>query len=86
MMPHISGIDFLKNLRGNNNNIPVILLTAMGEPADRINGLEIGADDYIAKPFEPKELVLRINNILKRTNEKKETKKNEKNENKGAAE
>lgn len=72
MMPRISGIDFLKNLRGNNNNIPVILLTAMGEPADRINGLEIGADDYIAKPFEPKELVLRINNILKRTNEKKE--------------
>lgn len=72
MMPRISGIEFLTKLRQNNNSIPVILLTAMGEPADRINGLEVGADDYVAKPFEPKELVLRINNILKRTNEKKE--------------
>ena len=72
MMPKVSGIEFLQKLRENRNNIPVILLTAMGEPSDRINGLEIGADDYVAKPFEPKELVLRINNILKRTNEKKE--------------
>ena len=74
MMPKISGTDFLKSLRQANNFIPVILLTAMGDSADRVNGLEIGADDYVPKPFEPKELVLRINNILKRTRELKEQK------------
>jgi two-component system phosphate regulon response regulator OmpR len=67
MMPEVTGIDFLQKIRSENNLTPVILLTAMGEASDRIKGLEIGADDYIAKPFEPKELVLRINNILKRT-------------------
>lgn len=72
MMPKVTGTEFLRQLRAANNNIPVILLTAMGDAADRINGLEIGADDYIAKPFEPKELVLRINNILRRTTELKE--------------
>ena len=46
--------------------MPVLLLTAMAEPEDRINGLEHGADDYLAKPFEPRELVLRIRNILQR--------------------
>lgn len=66
MMPKISGIEFLKTLRLE-NNVPVIMLTAMGETADRIVGLESGADDYIAKPFEPVELVLRIKNILRRT-------------------
>ena len=69
MMPKISGTEFLQSLRAKGNNIPVILLTAMGDAADRVNGLEIGADDYVPKPFEPKELVLRINNILKRTTE-----------------
>ncbi len=72
MMPKISGLEFLHNLREKNNQIPVIMLTAMGETADRIVGLEKGADDYIPKPFEPKELVLRINNILKRTIKAKE--------------
>ena len=72
MMPKITGTEFLQKLRAENNNIPVILLTAMGDAADRVNGLEIGADDYVPKPFEPKELVLRINNILKRTREMKE--------------
>jgi len=67
MMPKVTGTEFLQNLRQQNNNVPVILLTAMGETSDRIKGLELGADDYLAKPFEPKELVLRINNILKRT-------------------
>ena len=67
MMPKITGTEFLQKLRENNNSIPVILLTAMGDTDDRIKGLEYGADDYIAKPFEPKELVLRINNILRRT-------------------
>lgn len=72
MMPKISGTEFLRSLRAEKNNVPVILLTAMGDAADRVNGLEIGADDYVPKPFEPKELVLRINNILKRANEVKE--------------
>ena len=67
MMPKVTGTEFLKKIRENNNMIPVILLTAMGDTDDRIRGLEYGADDYVAKPFEPKELVLRINNILRRT-------------------
>ena len=67
MMPKITGLEFLHNLREKDNPIPVIMLTAMGETADRIVGLEKGADDYIPKPFEPKELVLRIKNILRRT-------------------
>lgn len=72
MMPKVSGTQLLATIRENGNTVPVILLTAMGEAADRVNGLEIGADDYVAKPFEPKELVLRINNILKRTDTQKE--------------
>ena len=71
MMPQMSGFEFLKKLRLE-SNIPVLMLTAMGETDDRINGLEIGADDYLSKPFEPKELLLRIRNILKRI-PKKET-------------
>lgn len=65
MMPGKSGTDFLADLR-RRSNVPVLMLTAMGEPADRIKGLESGADDYLAKPFEPKELVLRVNAILRR--------------------
>jgi two-component system phosphate regulon response regulator OmpR len=72
MMPKITGTEFLKTIRSRGDVTPVILLTAMGEATDRISGLEIGADDYVAKPFEPKELVLRINNILKRTQRNKE--------------
>lgn len=73
MMPNESGIEFLTSLR-KENNVPVIMLTAMGEPNDRISGLEAGADDYLPKPFEPKELVLRIKNILKRTPQHNENK------------
>lgn len=65
MMPRETGIEFLRKLR-HESNVPAIILTAMGETGDRITGLEAGADDYLAKPFEPKELVLRINNILRR--------------------
>lgn len=65
MMPGENGIEFLQKFR-RDNNVPAILLTAMGEAADRIAGLEAGADDYLPKPFEPKELVLRMNNILRR--------------------
>lgn len=65
MMPEETGLQFLHKLR-EESNVPVILLTAMGETEDRISGLESGADDYLPKPFEPKELVLRIKNILRR--------------------
>ena len=65
MMPGESGLDLTRALR-TESAVPILLLTAMGEVQDRINGLETGADDYLAKPFEPKELVLRINAILKR--------------------
>ena len=73
MMPGESGFEFLKTLRLE-NTVPVIMLTAMGEVADRIEGLEAGADDYLPKPFEPKELILRIKNILKRTPQEKNDK------------
>jgi len=68
MMPGESGLDLTGALRGNGRSprLPVLLLTAMAEPEDRINGLEKGADDFLAKPFEPRELVLRIRNIIER--------------------
>jgi len=66
MMSGKSGLDFI-NENKKMINTPIILLTAKGEPNDRVDGLEIGADDYLAKPFEPKELVLRIKNILHKT-------------------
>ena len=65
MMPGQSGLEFTKEIR-KHKSTPIIFLTAMGEAASRIHGLETGADDYVPKPFEPKELVLRIKNILKR--------------------
>lgn len=65
MMPGESGLDLTRALRGE-GGAPVLLLTARAEPEDRINGLEQGAEDYLAKPFEPRELVLRIHNILQR--------------------
>jgi two-component system phosphate regulon response regulator OmpR len=68
MMPGESGLDLTRALRADPHlpSVPVLLLTAMGEPDDRVNGLETGAADYLAKPFEPRELVLRIRNILER--------------------
>ena len=66
MMPGQTGLEFL-NIYKKTINTPVILLTAKGEPKERIEGLEVGADDYLPKPFEPKELVLRIKNILGKT-------------------
>ena len=64
MMPGQSGYELTKELK-ESKNIPIILLTAKGEVENRIHGLELGADDYLGKPFEPKELLLRINNIIK---------------------
>jgi two-component system, OmpR family, phosphate regulon response regulator OmpR len=65
MMPGECGLVLTRALR-HEGQIPVLLLTAMAEPEDRINGLEQGADDYLSKPFEPRELVLRIRNLLQR--------------------
>lgn len=66
MMPEKNGMDFTKELRDRGLMTPILMLTAMGDSDDRITGLESGADDYLPKPFEPRELVLRLNNILKR--------------------
>jgi two-component system, OmpR family, phosphate regulon response regulator OmpR len=65
MMPGENGLALTRALR-HEGHVPVLLLTAMGEPEDRVNGLEQGADDYLSKPFEPRELVLRIRNLLQR--------------------
>ena len=67
MMPGKNGYELTKDVK-KKMKVPIILLTAKGEVENRIKGLELGADDYIGKPFEPKELLLRINNIIKKTN------------------
>ena len=66
MMPGKSGLEFIEENK-KSLNTPVILLTAKGQADDRVGGLEVGADDYLPKPFEPKELLLRIKNILNKT-------------------
>ncbi len=66
MMPGKSGLEFIQENK-KRLKTPIILLTAKGEPNERIKGLEVGADDYLPKPFEPKELILRIQNIIKKT-------------------
>ena len=65
MMPGESGLDLARAVRGR-DNVPIIMLTARGDAEDRVAGLETGADDYLPKPFEPRELVLRIQSILRR--------------------
>ena len=72
MMPGKDGLQLTKEIR-ENIDLPIILLTAKGEAEDRIKGLEIGAEDYLAKPFEPKELLLRISNIIRRIKKNKNT-------------
>jgi len=71
MMPGKSGLEFIHDNR-KQLKTPIILLTAKGEANERIEGLEIGADDYLPKPFEPKELILRIQNIIKKTKQNKQ--------------
>lgn len=66
MMPGENGFDFARRLR-RESSVPILMLTARADAADRVQGLEIGADDYLPKPFEPRELLLRIGNILKRS-------------------
>ena len=65
MMPGQSGFELTQEIK-KNSNVPIILLTAKGEVENRIQGLELGADDYLGKPFEPKELLLRIKNLIKK--------------------
>jgi len=65
MMPGEDGVALTKSLRGD-RNVPILMLTALSETESRVTGLEAGADDYLAKPFDPRELVLRVNNILRR--------------------
>ena len=74
MMPKKSGLELTDELK-KENRVPIILLTAKGETDERVEGLERGADDYLGKPFEPKELLLRIKNILAKTIKKKKTEK-----------
>lgn len=69
MMPGIDGLAVCRRVRQERPTLPIIMLTAMGEEADRIAGLEAGADDYVVKPFSPRELVLRIQSVLRRSSE-----------------
>ncbi len=66
MMPGEDGLSLLKSVREKKSDTPIILLTARGQPSERIEGLRLGADDYLPKPFEPEELALRVGSILKR--------------------
>ena len=66
MMPGMSGFDVLKALRSRGDAVPVLMLTARGDLADKVSGLELGADDYLPKPFEPRELLARLHAILRR--------------------
>lgn len=67
MLPKLNGLEVCMRLRDQNNPIPIIMLTAKGEETDKIVGLDYGADDYMTKPFSPKELIARINAVLRRT-------------------
>ena len=65
MMPGENGFDYARSLRAR-SDVPILMMTARGDPADRVTGLETGADDYLPKPFEPRELLLRLGNVLRR--------------------
>ena len=69
MLPGIGGLEVCRRLRLDQPRVPVVMLTALGEEADRILGLEVGADDYVTKPFSPRELVLRVQAIVRRAAE-----------------
>ena len=65
MLPGMSGLDVCRRLR-ERSNVPVVMLTALGEEVDRVVGFEVGADDYVTKPFSPRELALRVQSVLRR--------------------
>src|ERR687898_298508 len=66
MLPGIDGLEVCRRMRADDPDVPVVMLTALGEEADRVIGLELGADDYVTKPFSPRELVLRVQSVLRR--------------------
>lgn len=68
MMPNLDGFSAVKEIKKKNSNVPVIMLSALGEEYDKIHGFDVGVDDYVVKPFSTKELMMRIHAILKRTN------------------
>jgi DNA-binding response OmpR family regulator len=68
MLPGMSGLDVCRALRRDHERLPILMLTALGDEQDRVRGLELGADDYITKPFSPRELVLRVGSVLRRSN------------------
>jgi len=67
MLPGLDGLEVCRRLRRGAPDLPIVMLTALGEEADRVVGLELGADDYVTKPFSPRELVLRVRSVLRRT-------------------
>lgn len=71
MLPKIDGVEVCKTIRRNENDVPILMLTAKTDELDKVHGLEIGADDYLTKPFSPRELVARIQAILRRSEGKK---------------
>ena len=66
MLPGMDGLEVCRRLRERDPDLPIVMLTALGEEADRVSGLSLGADDYITKPFSPRELVLRVQSVLRR--------------------
>ncbi len=66
MLPEIDGLEVCRQVRAEHRDLPIIMLTALGEADERIAGLEVGADDYVTKPFSPRELILRIESVLRR--------------------
>jgi DNA-binding response OmpR family regulator len=70
MLPGIDGLEVCRRLREGDDDVPVIMLTALGSETDRVVGLERGADDYVTKPFSPRELVLRVDSVLRRAGER----------------
>jgi DNA-binding response OmpR family regulator len=67
MLPGIDGLEVCRRLRASAPDVPIVMLTALGEEADRVLGLQLGADDYVTKPFSPRELVLRVQSVLRRS-------------------
>jgi DNA-binding response OmpR family regulator len=67
MLPGIDGLEVCRRLRSSATGVPIVMLTALGEEADRVLGLQLGADDYVTKPFSPRELVLRVQSVLRRS-------------------
>jgi DNA-binding response OmpR family regulator len=67
MLPGIDGLEVCRRLRNGADGVPIVMLTALGEESDRVLGLQLGADDYVTKPFSPRELVLRVQSVLRRS-------------------